>query len=78
MKKILVVLVSSFILFSCSQEKKEVKVTPIEVSQSDLVKVCDSLIFNGNTKIKIKLDNVKVDGRPMKLDAECEISLEKN
>jgi uncharacterized lipoprotein YajG len=78
MKKILVVLVSSFILFSCSQEKQEVKVTPIEVSQSDLVKVCDSLIFNGNTKIKIKLDNVKVDGRPMKLDAECEISLERN
>jgi uncharacterized lipoprotein YajG len=78
MKKILVVLVSSFILFSCSQEKKEVKVTPIEVSQSDLIKVCDSLIFNGNTKIKIKLDNVKVDGRPMKLDAECEISLERN
>ena len=78
MKKILVVLVSSFILFSCGQEKQEVKVTPIEVSQSDLVKVCDSLIFNGNTKIKIKLDNVKVDGRPMKLDAECEISLERN
>lgn len=78
MKKILVVLVSSFILFSCIQEEKEVKVTPIEVSQSDLVKVCDSLIFNGNTKIKIKLDNVKVDGRPMKLDAECEISLERN
>jgi uncharacterized lipoprotein YajG len=78
MKKILVVLVSSFILFSCIQEEKEVKVTPIEVSQSDLVKVCDSLIFNGDTKIKIKLDNVKVDGRPMKLDAECEISLERN
>jgi uncharacterized lipoprotein YajG len=78
MKKILVVLVSSFILFSCIQEEKEVKVTPIEVSQSDLIKVCDSLIFNGNTKIKIKLDNVKVDGRPMKLEAECEISLERN
>jgi len=78
MKKILIVLVSSFILFSCIQEEKEVKVTPIEVSQSDLVKVCDSLIFNGDTKIKIKLDNVKVDGRPMKLDAECEISLERN
>ncbi len=78
MKKILVLLVSSLVLFSCTQEEKKVQVTKqVEVSQSDLVKVCDSLIFNGNTKIKIKLENVKVDGRPMDLDAECEISLDR-
>jgi uncharacterized lipoprotein YajG len=78
MKKILVLLVSSLVLFSCSQEVKKVQVTKqVEVSQSDLAKVCDSLIFNGNTKIKIKLENVKVDGKPMDLDAECEISLDR-
>jgi uncharacterized lipoprotein YajG len=78
MKKILVLLVSSLALFSCTEEEKKVQVTKqVEVSQSDLVKVCDSLIFNGNTKIKIKLENVKVDGRPMDLDAECEISLDR-
>ena len=59
MKKILVLVVSSLVLFSCTQEEKKVEIVPV-VSDEQLMKACDSLLFGGNTKIKIKLENVLV------------------
>ena len=52
MKKILVLVVSSLVLFSCTNQEK--KVEKQVVSDTELTKVCDSLLFDGNTKIKIK------------------------
>ena len=54
MKKILVLVVSSLVLFSCTQEEKKVEIVPV-VSDEQLMKACDSLLFDGNTKIKIKV-----------------------
>lgn len=74
MKKILVLLVSSLVLFSCNQEEKKVEKIPV-VSEAELMKACDSLLFDGNTKIKIKLENVSLEGQPIKVDGECVLSL---
>lgn len=74
MKKILVLLVSSLLLFSCNQEEKKVDKIPV-VSEAELMKACDSLLFDGNTKIKIKLENVSLEGQPIKVDGECTLSL---
>lgn len=74
MKKILVLVVSSLVLFSCTQEEKKVEKVPV-VSDAQLMKACDSLLFDGNTKIKIKLENVSLEGQPIKVDGECTLSL---
>lgn len=74
MKKILVLVVSSLVLFSCTQDEKKVEKIPV-VSDSQLIKACDSLLFDGNTKIKIKLENVSLEGQPIKVDGECTLSL---
>ena len=74
MKKILVLVVSSLVLFSCTQEEKKVDIVPV-VSDEQLTKVCDSLLFGGNTKIKIKLENVTFEGQPIDVDGECVLSL---
>jgi uncharacterized lipoprotein YajG len=74
MKKILVLVVSSLVLFSCAQEEKKVEIVPV-VSDEQLMKACDSLLFGGNTKIKIKLENVTFEGQPIDVDGECVLSL---
>jgi len=74
MKKILVLLVSSLVLFSCTQEEKKVEKSPV-VSETQLMKTCDSLLFDGNTKIKIKLENVTFEGQQIEVDGECVLSL---
>jgi len=74
MKKILVLVVSSLVLFSCTQEKKKVEIVPV-VSDEQLMKACDSLLFDGNTKIKIKLENIVFEGQPIQVDGECVLSL---
>ena len=73
MKKILVLVVSSLVLFSCTNQEK--KVEKQVVSDTELTKVCDSLLFDGNTKIKIKLENVTFEGQPIDVDGECVLSL---
>jgi hypothetical protein len=73
MKKILVLVVSSLVLFSCTNQEK--KVEKQVVSDAELTKVCDSLLFDGNTKIKIKLENVSLEGQPIEVDGECVLSL---
>ena len=75
MKKLVVLSLCFVGLTACSEEQKPQPV-PV-VSQSELTKICDSLMFNGKTKVKIKLENVKVEGQSMDVDAECVISLEK-
>ena len=40
MKKILVLVVSSLVLFSCTQEEKKVEIVPV-VSDEQLMKACD-------------------------------------
>lgn len=74
MKKILVLVVSSLVLFSCTQEEKKVEIVPV-VSDEQLTKACDSLLFGGNTKIKIKLENVTFEGKTIDVDGECVLSL---
>jgi len=74
MKKILVLVVSSLVLFSCTQEEKKVEIVPV-VSGEQLTKACDSLLFGGNTKIKIKLENVTFEGKTIDVDGECVLSL---
>ena len=74
MKKILVLVVSSLVLFSCTQEEKKVEIVPV-VSDEQLMKSCDSLLFVVNTKIKIKLENVTFEGQPIDVDGECVLSL---
>ena len=74
MKKILVLVVSSLVLFSCTQEEKKVEIVPV-VSDEQLMKACDSLLFGGNTKIKIKLETVTFEGQPIDVDGECVLSL---
>jgi len=74
MKKILVLVVSSLVLFSCTQEEKKVEIVPV-VSDEQLTKACDSLFFGGNTKIKIKLENVTFEGKTIDVDGECVLSL---
>lgn len=73
MKKILVLVVSSLVLFSCTNQEK--KVEKQVVSDAELMKVCDSLLFDGNTKIKIKLENIVFEGQPIEVDGECVLSL---
>jgi hypothetical protein len=73
MKKILVLVVSSLVLFSCTNQEK--KVEKQVVSDAELTKVCDSLLFDGNTKIKIKLENIVFEGQPIEVDGECVLSL---
>jgi hypothetical protein len=73
MKKILVLVVSSLVLFSCTSQEK--KVEKQVVSDAELTKVCDSLLFDGNTKIKIKLENIVFEGQPIEVDGECVLSL---
>lgn len=74
MKKILVLVVSSLVLFSCTQEEKKVEIVPV-VSDEQLTKACDSLLFGGSTKIKIKLENVTFEGKTIDVDGECVLSL---
>lgn len=74
MKKILVLVVSSLVLFSCAKEEKNVEKTPV-VSDAQLMKAWDSLLFDGNTKIKIKLENIVFEGQPIEVDGECVLSL---
>ena len=73
MKKILVLVVSSLVLFSCTNQEK--KVEKQVVSDAELTKVCDSLLFDGNTTIKIKLENIVFEGQPIEVDGECVLSL---
>jgi hypothetical protein len=73
MKKILVLVLSSLVLFSCTNQEK--KVEKQVVSDAELTKVCDSLLFDGNTKIKIKLENIVFEGQPIEVDGECVLSL---
>ena len=74
MKKILVLVVSSLVLFSCANQEKKVESTQV-VSDQALMKACDSLLFDGNTKIKIKLENIVFEGQPIEVDGECVLSL---
>lgn len=74
MKKILVLVVSSLVLFSCTNQEKKVESTQV-VSDQALMKACDSLLFDGNTKIKIKLENIVFEGQPIEVDGECVLSL---
>ena len=74
MKKILILVVSSLVLFSCTNQEKKVEITQV-VSDQALMKACDSLLFDGHTKIKIKLENVTFEGRQINVDGECVLSL---
>lgn len=74
MKKILVLVVSSLVLFSCTNQEKKVESSQV-VSDQALMKACDSLLFDGNTKIKIKLENVTFEGQQIEVDGECVLSL---
>lgn len=74
MKKILVLVVSSLVLFSCTNQEKKVESTQV-VSDQALMNACDSLLFDGDTKIKIKLENVTFEGQQIDVDGECVLSL---
>ena len=74
MKKILVLVVSSLVLLSCTNQEKKVESTQV-ISDEVLMKACDSLLFDGNTKIKFKLENVTFEGQQIDVDGECVLSL---
>jgi len=73
MKKVFVLCISSLLLFSCGKEQKSVE-SP-KIPDSTIVKVCDSLIFDGNTKIKIKLKSVNFNGEKINVGGECVLTL---
>jgi len=74
MKKNLILVMSLLVIFACNQEVKKVEKVSV-VPKDELTKVCDSLIFEEGRKIKVKLEKITVNGKPIKLDGECVVSL---